>query len=70
MIVVTSFFIDYFRIKIFSMIVGEMEILGGMRRQNVGVLSMYSTQEWTCKETDLINKKIRSVSLIFHLPFI
>lgn len=67
MVVVTSFFIDYFRIKIFSMIVGEMEILGGMRRQKVGVLS---TQKWTCKGTDLINEKmIRSFSLTFHLPF-
>lgn len=44
MVVVTSFFIDYFRIKIFSMIVGEMEILGGMGRQKVGVLSMYYTR--------------------------
>lgn len=50
------------------MIVGEMEILGRMRRQKVGVLSMYSTQEWTCLGTDLINNKIiTSFSLPFHL---
>lgn len=57
MAVVTSFFIDYFRIKIFSMIVGEMEILVGMRRQKVRVLSMYCIQERTYLGTDLINKK-------------
>lgn len=57
MAAVTSFFIDYFRIKIFSMIVGEMEILVGMRRQKVRVLSMYCIQERTYLGTDLINKK-------------
>lgn len=68
--VVVTFFIDYFRIEIFSIIVRVMEILGGLRRQKVGVLSMYSTQEWTCLGTDLINNKmITYFSLPFHLPF-
>lgn len=57
MVVVTSFSIDPFRIKIVSMMVREMEISVGMRRQKVRVLSVYCTQERTCLGTDLINKK-------------